>query len=202
MEDFVIELKNFNLQNFQVVNVLFKVDMQKIPGERFVTVSIRDALQIKKIIEKEILLLPREKFDISVEIPVVTLNDFTKLENSDLVSRKLSYLSRINANINYQVATISGIELFEYFVISTSFAERGIVINDQNREEKYLEIISSEDEYLINMLESYLEIKEKSDKVYARYKELVNVRNRISGAQNDEALDEILRTVSPRILPR
>ena len=193
MQEFLVELKPFDMENFSVSNVFFSSDLGKIPGDKFVSVSLRDGIQIKKTIEKEVMLLPKAILKDSEEsIVEVGIDSFTKIDSSDITATKLQLFSKINNRINYQLAKIAGIELYEYFIIVTSFAERGIIINDQNREEKYLEIISSEDEYLINLLERYLEIKDKVDSIYRMYRDLTTLRTNISRVQTKEDLDSTL----------
>jgi hypothetical protein len=204
MREFVIELRPFNSELLQAVNVFFYEDVGRIPGKFFVAMSPGDAIQIKRRINKEILLISRDQIpqDPYSPFPEVTIDMFTSKTDSTFELRKLRCLSEISARIGYELTIISAIELLEFFVIITSFAEKGIVINDTNREEKYLEIVSSSDEHLINLLEKYLEIKDKIDKIYTRYNELVFSKNSIVQARNDDELNTALKTINPNRPPR
>lgn len=204
MREFIIELRTFNAENMQAVNVFFYEDAGRLPGKFFVSTSPGDAIQIKRRINKEILLIPKDLIpkDPFTPFPEVTIDMFTSKKDSTFELRKLRCLTDVSARVNYELTVISAIELFEYFSIVASFAEKGIIINDVNREEKYLEIVSSTDEKMINLLEKYLEIKEKADKVFTRYNELTQSKDAISQARNDEELNLALKTINPNRQPR
>jgi hypothetical protein len=204
MREFIIELRTFNAESLQAVNVFFYEDVGRLPGKFFVAASPSDAIQIKRRINKEILLISKDAIpkDPHTPFPEVTIDMFESKKDSTFELRKLRCLGDIGARVNYELTVISAIELFEYFVIITSFAEKGIIINDTNREEKYLEIVSSTDEKLITLLEKYLEIKDKVDKVYSRYRELTQSKDTISQARNDDELNAALKTINPNRPPR
>lgn len=199
MREFVVELKQYNSEYMRAANVFFYDDIGKIPDSIFVAVSPTDAIQIRKILYKELLLLknnliPKTRYD---HFPEVTFSMFERTKTSSFELRKLNYIRGLDSRINYTLSNISAIELFEYYVIITSFAEKGIIINDANREEKYLEIVSSADENLIILLERYLEIKDKIDEIYRMYNQIVDAKKILSQSTDEKQLDESLKQINP-----
>ena len=49
----------------------------------------------------------------------------------------------------------------EFMQLHDKFADKGIFITKENKEEKYIEILEMEDEQLLNDLEKYISIQEK-----------------------------------------
>ena len=51
-------------------------------------------------------------------------------------------------------------DFFEFSILNNKLIDAGYVITDENREEKYLEIINAGDQTIIDILEVYLEVRD------------------------------------------
>ena len=52
-------------------------------------------------------------------------------------------------------------ELVKFMLLHDKFASLGIYITEENKEDKYIEILEKDDEKLLNDLEEYIEVQEK-----------------------------------------
>ena len=73
----------------------------------------------------------------------------------------LEELQQTQQNIDKFISPDIFVYYIEYFDVLFELTNKGYFITDENKEEKYLEILETEDDELIDLLEKYLEIKEK-----------------------------------------
>jgi hypothetical protein len=80
-------------------------------------------------------------------------------------------------------------------MLNNKFANQGIFITDDNREECYIKIIESGDESLIADLEKYLELKDKVTAIEIRKKEYDDIVNNLctlSDFNDSETVNQIV----------
>ena len=53
------------------------------------------------------------------------------------------------------------VELVKFMLLHDKFASLGIYVTEENKEDKYIEILEKDDERLLNDLEEYIEVQEK-----------------------------------------
>ena len=53
------------------------------------------------------------------------------------------------------------VELVKFMLLHDKFASLGIYVTEDNKEDKYIEILEKDDEKLLNDLEEYIEVQEK-----------------------------------------
>ncbi len=183
---------------FNVVNVLdlgsyyrarsvAKSDMAYIePGRIYLKISALCAEKIKEEIEKgtEVLIpkdMPREILPI----------DLILNKTDPLTVIKGVTLAKMRAKIDGHLASISALEFYSFFTVHTKLMDAGYFITDENREEKYLEIINSGDEDIISSLEEYLENRDRINIVSWAYKQLKRAEEAIEDIENKEEVKKI-----------
>jgi predicted DNA-binding transcriptional regulator len=72
---------------------------------------------------------------------------------------------KIRTLINPVITKVSGLALYGFMVLNNELVSKGWYFYDGNREEKYLEILETGDEKLINKLEEYLNYKDEIERV-------------------------------------
>lgn len=87
-----------------------------------------------------------------------------------------------------EITKESGFTMYEFTIKNNELCSKGYFITDSNREEKYIEIIETGDDDLINLLESYLEAKDKIDRAYHLKNKYEIFKNKIKTCIN---VDEI-----------
>lgn len=108
------------------------------------------------------------------------LSDESKLVTVDLKTKKIevkgkedSYGNFLPGSIKEEIASLlrekflkvvdahTTIDMILYMEAMLALADRGFVITDDNREEKYLEVLETGNEELIDLLENYLIIRDE-----------------------------------------
>ena len=66
------------------------------------------------------------------------------------------YLTEARYHVSHQQALVTGLMMFDFICINNELINEGYVISSNNREDKYIEILETGDEELIEKLERYL----------------------------------------------
>lgn len=145
---------------------------------------INNALVSKKVVK--IINMDKVKND----QPLV-YEDFEITELTAVEKKRVDYRDKVTNSISSVLCSIHALDIFEYLETFSSFLDRGIVITEKNREEKYLEVINTGDEWLIGQLERYLEIKDSVRPIANFYKNAKAALDSIRKAETEEDLDHI-----------
>lgn len=167
-------------------------DILLAPGKEYINVNPGVASKLREYlsagnevtIKKDIVdKSKQEAFDLSVDnFEVEELGKFEK--HKKMVS------SKVEDFFSHSIATTSALKFFMFFTTNSILADAGYFVTTDNREEKYLEIINSEDEKLISALESYLEAKEDLELCLTIYKSYMEYKEKIEDAKTIEEIDE------------
>ena len=120
----------------------------------------------------------------------VVLEDFTIVEETDLTLYKNKKKNKLSNIFTYYLASTGGLTFFSALTSFSILASKGYFITDENREEKYLEIINTGDETLIAALEEYLDAYDNISPVASMYKSLKQAGIDIDAATNEAEVDE------------
>lgn len=85
---------------------------------------------------------------------------------------------------------ISNFELYHFFKLNHYLESKGFFITDENREEKYLEVINSGDAEALEKLSEYLDSLDEFnaiDDIYMRYKEF---KDKVKVAKNEQEIKD------------
>jgi len=113
-------------------------------------------------------------------------------ETDGLEKDKMVAIASIYGKVDYQLFHISAFDHFNYLNMFSKLASKGIFITDENKEEKYIEIIEKGDEAFITLLEDYLEAKDKLEAITYVYKKSVHAVNEIIKCESPEKLAVIV----------
>lgn len=120
------------------------------------------------------------------EFDVIDLAETDPLQEArDAAVRKIRML------VTPELGKISGLAIYGFTVLNNDLASRGYFITNDNREEKYLEILETEDEELISKLEDYLNYKDEIDAVSFVERRFKQFRNDVRDATSMEQIKEI-----------
>jgi len=126
----------------------------------------------------------------------VTFADIIIEQTNELETNQRIALSKMYNLADYQLFINSAMDFFNYINTFNSLASLGYFITDQNREEKYLEIIESGDESLISDLELYLETKDKIQPMSYLFNKIKVSEKRILECETQEELDGVLEDLN------
>ena len=74
----------------------------------------------------------------------------------DIKTVQNKYLTEARHYVSHQQALVTGIMMFDFICINNELISEGYVITSKNREEKYIEILETGEEELVDKLERYL----------------------------------------------
>ena len=114
--------------------------------------------------------------------------------DSELDKYKKIYMRKARQNVTHQQANVSGIMLYEYTVINNYLCDKGYFIHDENREEKYLEILETGDEILIDKLEIYLNAKDYIGRASTLEHKYFELYRELNNAIDKNQVDNIYKT--------
>jgi len=155
---------------YQVQNVLSNMMQDFINNEKYVKLNNIAYTLILKALEQNKIVRIIKDFDAEV-LP----KDLIVVDTDELKNYKLLYLQKARQMVNHQQAVVSGLQMYEFIVINNYLCDKGFFIHDDNREEKYLEILETGDELLIEKLELYLsarEVIERASILEQKYRKL------------------------------
>jgi hypothetical protein len=105
-------------------------------------------------------------------------------------SREASVV-KIRMLVTPDLSKISGFALYGFMILNNDLAANGYFITNENREEKYLEILETGDEKLIAKLEDYLNYKDEIEAVAQLERRFSAFRNEVRTANTVEEIKAI-----------
>lgn len=98
---------------------------------------------------------------------------------------------KIRMLVTPELSKISGLSLYGFMILNNDLANQGYFITNENREEKYLEILETGDEKLIAKLEDYLNYKDEIEAVAHLERRFTAFRNELRNATTVEDIKAI-----------
>lgn len=112
----------------------------------------------------------------------------------ELQSHKNSSIIKIRMLVTPELSKISGFALYGFMMLNNDLSSRGYFITDKNREEKYLEILETSDEELIQKLEDYLNYKDEIEKIASLERLFSKFKTQINESSTIEEVKKIEET--------
>lgn len=112
-------------------------------------------------------------------------------ETDILEETKRASTIKVRMLVTPELAKISGFAMYGFIVLNNDLLNAGYAITNDNREEKYLEILETGDEKLISKLEDYLNYKDEIESVSQLERKFSTFRNQLSMANSVESVIEL-----------
>lgn len=141
--------------SYWAVKGITKNSFDKIADEKHINLSsvaykiVKDAIENNKEVRIRKTLQTNEVLPGEVDIIENNLNELDYIKNTSFV--------KIKSLVTPEMTKESGIVLYNFIMYNNELSSNGFFIHNNNREEKYIEIIETGDEMLIELLEKYLE---------------------------------------------
>ena len=126
-------------------------------------------------------------------IELMPYDIFSGDDVTDLNILRNQKLSDAKYCISHQQALVTGLMMFDFICINNELIDKGYVITDYNREDKYIEILEADDEDLVDKLERYLNARDAITRASFLENEYQKFYTDIKQAQTEE---DILKTSS------
>lgn len=114
-----------------------------------------------------------------------------KVAEDDISAQKASAIKRVRTLINPELASVSGLAFYGFMCLNNELADKGFFITDENRESKYLSILETGDEKLIQKLEDYLNYRDEIARVSALHKKFEAFRKNINNETDKDKITKI-----------
>lgn|SRR5574344_2796272 len=136
-------------------------------------------------------------FDKGLQFDVLQSSDI-KLEQTyvppseqEKLSKYKTYIVRVMSDSIADKISISNFALYNFFKLNHYLESKGYFITDENREEKYLEVINSGDTEVLEKLSEYLDSLDEFNAIDEIYKTFKEYKNRIEASVNPDELKAI-----------
>jgi hypothetical protein len=100
-------------------------------------------------------------------------------------------VTKVRMLVTPELSKISGFALYGFIILNNDLSANGYFITNENREEKYLEILETGDEKLIAKLEDYLNYKDEIAEVAQLERKFSAYRAEIKAAATTEEVKKI-----------
>lgn len=108
------------------------------------------------------------------------------------------YLTEARYHVSHHQALVTGLMMFDFICINNELINEGYVITSKNREEKYIEILETDNEELVDKLERYLNASD----IISRASFLQNEYNRFYIQMKQETEIEKVKEIGDAFLER
>jgi hypothetical protein len=123
--------------------------------------------------------------------------DFNVAKFNNILREKNFYTQELTRKINDYIKPTVFIDSYEFAICNNELMSNGFFITNDNREEKYLEILQLDDnEKLIDILEKYLITLDNLNKYSYNLNLYRNFQNQIDEANTVEEIKEIMERVN------
>jgi hypothetical protein len=180
---------------YRVSNIYLSEVKYILPNAKYVGLPNSVALYLKNELNQGKNIIIKKELVDKRESPDIPLEDFEITEPSTLEEKKSQVKSRVNQRISAYTAMLSGLDMYEFFVVFTKLQSLGYnVLDEQNKENIYLDIINTGDEDIINDLEKFLELKDRFDNISKRHRGIREFFKEVDEAEDEEELNDIVES--------
>ena len=180
-----------DLGTYYKVNGLSYNTLDFIPteNESYVNLSynaykfIDEAIRKDKIIR---ILKPLKGNEVLIEDIQIVDNNLSELE----IIKNAAFM-RFKSKVTPVMTKESGLVLYDFIMANNELASKGYFITDSNREEKYIEIVETDDENLISELELFLECKDKLERASFLKKQTNELKKDLEKCKNVDEIQEL-----------
>ena len=121
----------------------------------------------------------------------ICFTDIIIYENDELEKNKMMFISNLYRKVDHSLFNVASIDYYDFLCVYSKLASLGYFITDDNREEKYIEIITTGDDDLINILEEYLNKKDKLDSISYVYSKTKLFEKKAIDCETQQELDAV-----------
>lgn len=181
---------HYNIHNIIANTVEFGTEVNK---ENFLPLSTMAHKMIEDALSNDYGVKIKKPIFANEVLPIDLIinkdkNDITFIREASLIN--------VKSKVSPEITKESGYTMYEFMKKHTEMMDAGYFITDKNRETKYMEIIETDDDELIELLESYLETKDKIERgffIKKRFDILVKAVNKSTDEEEIRSLcDEMI----------
>ena len=154
-----------------------------------VVLEVFDTLVYETIQE---LFLQGKQVKIPKGLSTISVADLIIEETNELELARNSAGIRVMNFVNKRIGNIYAYYLFQFNILNNQLISLGYIITEENSNNKYLEILQSEDNNIIYILEKFLEAKSKIDENISLFYESQTALNNINESSDINEIEKII----------
>jgi len=179
---------------YKVTNVYLKEIEFILPNAKYVALPNQVALILKNELNQGKNIIIKKELVDDRQNPDVPLEHFEIKTPETLEEKKTQIKAKVNQRISAYTALLSGLDLYEFFVVFTKLTSLGYeVLNEGRKEEVFLNIINTGNEDLITDLERFLELKDKFDSILRKHRGIKDFFREVDESESEEELNEVIK---------
>jgi len=179
-------------KNYQLTNVFFREVQHIIPSAKYVDLPNEVALKLKNLLNQgKYIEITKENVDKrnSSDIP---FENFLVIESTDLSMKKAMEKARVSQKLSIYSSLLTALDIFDFFVITGKLQSMGFnVLDENNKEEVFLNIINTGDDNIITDLERFLETKSRFENISKKYRGVKEYFSEIDNCDSEEEMEEV-----------
>jgi len=184
------EIKRCENGRWEILSLQIDRAKYLLPGSKYLNIPIK----VAEILKPKLNMGSKIYFgNLVLDKPVghIKIDDFDIKEVGGLELAKNKLLSQISNNFSYHLTSITGVNYFIFTMSSFELANAGHFITSKNREEKYVEIINSGDNKLIENLNDYLNALDEIQPMASLYNQFKIFRKKVNQSRTSEELEKV-----------
>jgi hypothetical protein len=179
---------------YQVINIIFSEAKYVLPNARYIALPTEVALKLKNELNQGKVIAIKKDLADNPKSKDIPLDDFEITTANTLNQKKSAARARVHQRVSAYTALLTGFDMLEFWIISAKLQALGYnVMNPENKEETYLNIINTGDEDLITDLERFLEVKDIFDNMIRKYRGLKQYFREINDCDTEEELEDVIK---------
>lgn len=186
---FMIELKD-PVNSNEILGILPYDSKHILEGNKYIPIPAKIAESVIDSIRQGHIVSVSDKLKENKN-GSVSLGDFKVVKPTEFDQLKAQEISKSYERFGATISKTSILKHYMYFATAILLAENGFLITDENREEKYLEIINTGDESLLKTLEDYLEARDNLADLTFAYKEFQGYVRKVQATETIDELKEL-----------
>jgi len=179
--------------NFKVVSILDgdEASIFEHSGVKYYEIPSPD---LRQYIEDSMTSGKEVFFPKGIDYPLTESDLIIQDIPDPIAAERQGALVRSKHFVAYRVGYLSIFDFFNFQILNNKLAAAGYVISDLNREEKYLEIVNSNDQDLISDLEEYLSLLDRLSEHNFIYKQWIEFNRDLETATSVEQIQSMSDT--------
>jgi len=118
---------------------------------------------------------------------------------SDLDIEKTKLYKELDSNVLCSTHNVDFLNYVHYLNLFNYFASKGIFITEENKEDKYIEILELDDESAVEKLELFLTLQDNIEPFLEKNQKNIDLKEQIEYADEDE-LEELKEKILPKVV--
>jgi len=179
---------------YKVISITTSLVKEFLSGNNYIGLNRSTAILIEQALNENKLIQIDKNFKDDEVMPRDLIIKTSTI--SDLQNYKNIIITKIRQLVNHQQAIVGGIHMYDFIIINNELADKGYNIYDGNKEEKYLEILETGDEQLIEKLEIYLNAMDIVGRASAVEHKYLKFYSNINDCDTLEEIDDLYKEMT------